>query len=207
MGWLFQKVLYPQLTWSKYSAEKVIYLTFDDGSVPDYTEWVLSQLAVYQAKATFFCVGDNIRKHPKIFQKVLESGHSVGNHTFNHLNGWKTEKEKYIQNVVECQEIMSKHLSYSSTQKPLFRPPYGRITKEQIKVLLPHYEIIMWDVLSGDYSKEISPEICLKKSIQHTENGSIVVFHDSPKAAKNLHYALPRFLEYFLEKGYSFKGL
>ncbi|GAB4333545.1 MAG: polysaccharide deacetylase family protein [Flammeovirgaceae bacterium] len=207
MGWIFQKLLYPQLTWSRYSDEKVIYLTFDDGPVPDVTEWVLSQLFRYQAKATFFCVGDNIRKYPQIFENILKNGHNIGNHTFNHLNGWKTEKEKYFENIFECQAVISKHCKETKNSKPLFRPPYGRIKKEQIKGLLPQYEIIMWDVLSGDYRKDISAETCLKKSVKHTENGSIVVFHDSYKAVKNLHYVLPRYLEHFLEKGYSFEGL
>jgi len=205
MGWLFQQVLYPSLTWSRYGAEKVIYLTFDDGPIPELTDWVLEILAEYDAKGTFFCVGDNIRKYPEIFQRVLADGHSVGNHTFNHLNGWKTENADYFSNVSDCAQMLES--TQSEEKKPLFRPPYGRIRQSQIRQLKPDYEIIMWDVLSGDFSGSISPETCLQKSIRHTQAGSIIVFHDNLKANRNLQYTLPRYLAHFSAQGFVFRGL
>lgn len=204
MGWLFQKVLYPKLTWSRYTNEKKIYLTFDDGPIPDVTEWVLDVLDQYQAQATFFCVGDNIRKHPQVFEKVLTGGHHVGNHTFNHLTGWKTPLQTYLDNVQQCQAQLS---LLPDSHSKLFRPPHGRITKAQIRHLLPNYEIIMWDVLSGDFLKDIGQQKCLDTSIKHTEQGSIVVFHDSIKAEHNLRYVLPRYLEHFTSLGYEFAKL
>ena len=208
MGWIFQQVLYPELTWSRYTQEKKIYLTFDDGPIPELTEWVLDQLSEFDAKATFFCVGDNVRKHPEIFQKLLDGGHSIGNHTYNHLNGWKTEDERYFQNIEQCSERLGSHSVLDGRQsKPLFRPPYGKIKKSQIRKLTPHFEVIMWDVLSGDFSPNLSPEKCLKKSIQYTQPGSIVVFHDNIKARKNIHFALPRYLKFFADQGFQFEGL
>ncbi|MGB0524393.1 MAG: polysaccharide deacetylase family protein [Flammeovirgaceae bacterium] len=203
MGWLFQQVLYPQLTWSRYSDEKVIYLTFDDGPISEVTEWVLETLKSYDAKATFFCVGDNIRKHPAIFEQVLADGHRVGNHTYNHVVGWKTHSDQYIANIEQCAAL----LPTTSKSSPLFRPPHGRITRKQIKKLLPHYEIVMWDVLSGDFLADIGKQNCLNKTIQYTQKGSIVVFHDSLKAEANLRYVLPRYLEHYKSLGYNFQIL
>lgn len=204
MGWLFQKVIYPELTWSRYTKEKKIYLTFDDGPIPEVTEWVLDILAEYEAKATFFCVGDNIQKHPGVFAKVLAGGHRVGNHTYNHIVGWKTSTEAYLENTKQCASLLPE---LPSTSRPLFRPPHGRITKAQIRKLLPNYEIVMWDVLSGDFLLDIGQQKCLDKTIRHTEPGSIVVFHDSIKAEGNLRFVLPRYLQFFKEKGYSFDVL
>eukprot|EP00388_Colpodella_angusta_P011481 GDKJ01029364.1.p1 GENE.GDKJ01029364.1~~GDKJ01029364.1.p1 ORF type:complete len:215 (-),score=24.23 GDKJ01029364.1:297-941(-) len=204
------RTLYPDFVWNIKRDEKVIYLTFDDGPIPEITEFVLEELAKFQAKATFFCIGDNVRKHPDVFQKVLEQGHTVGNHTFNHLKGWITEDEHYLKNFKECESILENdfQIKYDSLfTKKKFRPPYGRIKKSQAKVILPSHEIIMWDVLSGDFSQELSPEKVLKKTIQHTENGSIVLFHDSIKANTNMSYALPRVLSHFSEKGFTFKAL
>ena len=204
------RALYPDFVWNIKRDEKVIYLTFDDGPIPEITEFVLEELAKFQAKATFFCIGDNVRKHPDVFQKVLEQGHAVGNHTFNHLKGWITEDELYLKNFKECEAILENdfQIKYDSLfTKKKFRPPYGRIKKSQAKVILPSHEIIMWDVLSGDFSQELSPEKVLKKTIQHTENGSIVLFHDSIKANTNMSYALPRVLSHFSEKGFTFKAL
>ncbi len=197
---LLQK-LYPTFTWQKPEIGKKIYLTFDDGPIPGLTEWVLDQLAQYQVKATFFCVGDNIRKHPEVFSWVRTQGHAIGNHTFNHQNGWKTPHEEYIRNVQFCQKFIG-------TETKLFRPPYGRITKKQAKQLQQAgYEIIMWDVLSGDFDRKLSPEKCLKKSIAATKAGSIVVFHDNSKAEERLTHTLPRYIEHFLEKGFGFEKL
>lgn len=215
------RFLYPQFIWRK-PQKNTIYLTFDDGPIPEVTEFVLEELKRYHAQATFFCIGDNISKHPQIFKKIIEANHSIGNHTFNHLNGWKTEDNVYLENVErfnhEClklnieslnPKIENRPIVQSSivNRKPLFRPPYGRIKRSQAKALLPDYEIVMWDVLTGDYSKEIRPETCLKKTLQYTEGGSIVLFHDSIKASQNMMYALPRVLAYFSERGFLFSGL
>jgi peptidoglycan-N-acetylglucosamine deacetylase len=197
------RALYPDFIWRKSLLEKKIYLTFDDGPIPEITEFVLETLAKYQAKATFFCIGDNIRKHPLIFQKLINEGHAIGNHTFNHLKGWATDDVTYLENVVLC----SKEIEKENHQTQLFRPPYGRIKRSQAKSLLLDYEIVMWDVLSGDFSLKLSPETVLHKTIEHTKAGSIVLFHDSIKAYKNMSYSLPRFLEYFSEKGFQFAKL
>ncbi|MFN8356465.1 MAG: polysaccharide deacetylase family protein [Spirosomataceae bacterium] len=196
---------FPRYHWKIPTQEKVIYLTFDDGPIPDVTEWVLEQLAVYQAKATFFCIGDNIRKHLEVFQQVQLQGHAIGNHTYNHLNGWKTDTETYLRNVDQCAAIMAEHADDLSN--PLFRPPYGRFTKDQASHILKTHRAIMWNVLTGDFSKELSPETILQKSIQYSEAGSIVVFHDSLKAQSNLTYVLPRYLAHFAEQGYRFEHL
>ncbi|MEQ7798898.1 polysaccharide deacetylase family protein [Pedobacter sp. ASV1-7] len=206
------KWYYPSLTWNKTRKEKVIYLTFDDGPIPDVTPFVLKTLKDFNAKATFFCIGDNIRKHPDIFKQLKEEGHQVGNHTFNHLKGWKTEDKTYLENFKMCQEL---------TQTNLFRPPYGRIKKSQIKLIQlaisnsqfpvqtanAKLQIVMWDVITGDFDLNLSPEECYRNAIRHTTNGSIVVFHDSLKAFDRLEYALPRFLQYFTDKGFSFLTL
>ena len=196
--WL--KAFFPGFTWHVPTTEREIFLTFDDGPIPDITEAVLETLAQFNAKATFFSIGDNVRKHPDVFQKVRNGGHSIGNHTFNHMNGWKTEDSIYLENIRKCQDQLT-------LRTRLFRPPYGRIKRSQSKVVLQDKQIIMWDVLSGDFSNGITPEICLKKSIQHTHPGSIVLFHDSIKAAKNMLHTLPRYLEHFTEQGYKFEAL
>lgn len=196
--WL--KAFFPGFTWHVPTTEKVIFLTFDDGPIPDITETVLETLEKFEAKATFFSIGDNVRKHPDVFQSVKKRGHSIGNHTFNHMNGWKTEDRIYLHNIQKCQEQLD-------LPTRLFRPPYGRIKRSQSKVVLEERQIIMWDVLSGDFSPNLTPEICLKKSIQHTHPGSIVLFHDSIKASKNMLYTLPRYLEHFVERGYRFEAL
>ncbi len=197
------RALYPQFVWRKPSDEKKIYLTFDDGPIPEITEFVLETLEKYQAKATFFCIGDNINKNPGIFRKVIGAGHSVGNHTFNHLRGWATDDVTYFENSVRCKTEIEKF----GIETKLFRPPYGRIKRSQARSLLPNHEIIMWDVLSGDFSQNLSPETVLKKTIKHTEAGSIVLFHDSIKANKRMAYALPRFLEHFSSQEFQFSRL
>lgn len=175
--------------------EKKIYLTFDDGPIPELTEWVLDTLDHYHIKATFFCVGENIVKHPQIFQRIISEKHQVGNHTHNHIKGWQTSLEEYLDNIEKCQAL---------TQTDLFRPPYGRISKQQYKALLKIHRIILWDVLSYDYDKHTSPLKCLKQSIKHTRNGSIIVFHDNVKATQNLKYALPLYIESCLKLGFQF---
>ena len=193
--------LYPSLVWRQPTSEKVVHLTFDDGPIPGLTPWVLDTLKAYGASATFFCVGDNVSKHPDIFDRIIKEGHQVGNHTYNHINGWQTDALSYLKNTLKADEEISKHV-----QTSLFRPPYGRIKRKQIKQLR-HKRIIMWDVLSGDFSPKLSPEQVLQQSIRHTRSGSIVVFHDNMKAEKNLKHALPAYLKHFTEKGYSFRAL
>ena len=200
---LIQK-LFPHFTWQVKDSSKSIYLTFDDGPIPEVTPWVLSTLAEYGAKATFFCVGDNIRKHPSIFEQVLSAGHTVGNHTFNHLNGWKTDNKIYLENVRLCEDYLH---HYQSNVSKLFRPPHGRLTSQQSRALREKYQIIMWNVLSGDFDTTLDEETCLKKTIQYTEAGSIIVFHDSLKAKRNLYYTLPKYLEYFNNQGFRFDKL
>ena len=205
----FLPLLYPTLTWRILSTEKELFLTFDDGPVSGPTEFVLETLTKFNAKATFFCIGDNIRKYPDVFKKVVDQGHAVGNHTFNHLNGWRTKTNSYIDNMRKCNNEIQSHLSPSEAEEPatfMFRPPYGRITRNQISAL-NDFRIIMWDVLSVDYDTKLSAEKCLRNTIQATRNGSIVVFHDSYKAEKNLTFALPRFIEHFSLLGFEFKAI
>ncbi|WP_259016836.1 polysaccharide deacetylase family protein [Emticicia fluvialis] len=199
------RAMYPDFIWRKKTQEKKIYLTFDDGPIPGITEFVLETLAAYNARATFFCIGDNIRKHPLVFDKVIAGGHSVGNHTFNHLRGWDTATEAYLDNVKQCDALISSQARLMLPGKKLFRPPHGRIRRSQARALLPEYDIVMWDVLTADYAADIAPEKVLAKTLQYTEAGSIVLFHDSIKANKNMSFALPRFLAYFSEKGFRFE--
>jgi len=197
----FLRWYYPSLIWNKARSEKAIYLTFDDGPIPDVTDFVLKTLQDYDAKGTFFCIGDNIRKHPEVYDRLIAGGHRIGNHTFNHLKGWKTADKRYLENFEQCQAL---------TGTKLFRPPYGRIKKSQaraIKAKHPEMDIIMWDVLSGDFDTSLAPEKCFKNVVRHTNNGSIIVFHDSLKAFDRLQYALPRTLAYFKERGFAFRTL
>jgi len=198
-------ILFPRYTWYKSKQDKVVYLTFDDGPIPEVTEWVLDVLQQQQIPATFFCIGDNIRKHPAIFQRIIAEQHRIGNHTFHHVKGWKTPLEDYIANVKQCQqEIVIHHKEGTS----LFRPPYGKITKKQANYLLNQgYEIIMWSIITKDYEAALSPQQCLKRTIKRITPGSIIVFHDSLKAEKNMKYALPLLLEYLKKEGYSFATL
>lgn len=190
--------IYPKAIWRKEKEKNNIYLTFDDGPIPEITPWILDCLKEYQVKATFFCVGENIKKHPEIFNRILAEGHAVGNHTYNHLRGWDSEDQIYFQNIEKCEKL---------TNSRLFRPPYGRAKKSQMKVLAQDYKIIMWDVLTGDYDPKISPEQCYKNCVNYTRNGSIIVFHDNIKAINNVKYALPKSIEQLLRKGYRFKTL
>lgn len=196
--------LYPDLIWRIPTLEKEIYLTFDDGPVPGPTDFVIETLRKYNCKATFFCIGDNVRRHPEVFKKIREEDHVIGNHTFNHLKGWSTPLTEYVENVRKFDEQL--RMKNGVLKIELFRPPYGRITRSQIRSL-KDYKIIMWDVLTIDYHKNVSPEACLKNSVAATRNGSIVVFHDSLKAERNMMYALPRFIEHFLKEGYEFKSI
>lgn len=190
--------LYKDSLWRMDKTQPIIYLTFDDGPIPELTPWVLDILKQYQITATFFCVGENIDKNPEIFKRILEEGHQVGNHTYNHLKGWQTKKKDYLTNVAKCQAL---------TQTNLFRAPYGRISRKQYNILVKEYKMVFWDVLSYDYDTFISPEKCLENSIKHTQNGTIIVFHDNKKAQKNIKYALPRYIDYFLKLNYTFASL
>jgi len=207
------KILFNKWVWNFSSKEKTIYLTFDDGPTPEITEWTLNQLKNHNAKATFFCIGKNIEQYPEIFQKIIEEKHAVGNHTHNHLNGWETGFHDYFTNFEQTDQTISNNW-HSKSQKnitqtaKLFRPPYGKISlKQSKKIRKEGYKIIMWDVLSADFDTTISKKKCLKNIIGNLKNGSIVVFHDSEKASEKLRYVLPKILEYYSSKGYSFKRI
>jgi peptidoglycan/xylan/chitin deacetylase (PgdA/CDA1 family) len=196
------KSIFSNYVWSIPNNEKKVYLTFDDGPIPEITHWVLDQLKVYNCKATFFCIGNNIEKHPEIFNKLIEEGHAIGNHTFNHVKGWNTPNKTYLKEVEKCEELIQ-NSSVFNHQSKLFRPPYGKIKPLQSRRLRKlGYKIIMWDVLSADYKKEISKEKCLQNVLKNVESGSIIVFHDSIKAFTNLEYVLPKTLQFLSENGY-----
>jgi peptidoglycan/xylan/chitin deacetylase (PgdA/CDA1 family) len=198
--WLLKK-LYPGLIWNVNPNDRCIYLTFDDGPIPIVTPFVLNILQKYNAKATFFCIGDNVQKHQDVFEQVKSAGHAIGNHTYNHLKGWKTDDQTYLENFLDADKLIG---------SKLFRPPYGRIKRSQIKLLKkakPGLKFIMWTVLSADYDINLNPEKCLDNVLKHTGNGDIVLFHDSLKAFDRMKYALPRAMEYWSGKGYEFKAL
>ena len=189
------------MIWNKSRKDHCIYVTFDDGPIPIVTPYVLNILKQYNAKATFFCIGDNVKKHPDVFEQVKSAGHSIGNHTFNHLKGWKTDNKTYVENFLKADELL---------HADLFRPPYGRIKKSQAKLIRkakPNTRIIMWDVLSGDFDIDLKPETCLQHVLRYTRNGSIIVFHDSLKAYDRLEYVLPRAMEEWSRRGYEFNAL
>jgi hypothetical protein len=203
---MFIKLLFPKYVWDIPNHENKVYLTFDDGPTPEITEWVLDQLQLYDAKATFFCIGNNIEKNPEIFQKIINENHAFGNHTFNHLKGWKTDTNEYVENTRRCSLFIrekGKVISDKGDTFELFRPPYGKIKTSQSRALRRlGYKIIMWDVLSRDFDKTIAPEKCLKNVLKNVETGSIIVFHDSIKAAQNLKYVLPKTLAFLKERGF-----
>lgn len=204
------KKIYPSLIWdrSEDTTEKELFLTFDDGPVPEITDFVLDTLAGYQARATFFVVGNNVQKHPYVFKKIMADGHRIGNHTFHHLNGWETSNADYYNDVSACQLAMIEAgFNRDEDEQELMRPPYGKIRNAQIRYLKQLYDIVMWDVLSGDFDESFNAEKCLRKSIQYSKPGTIIIFHDSHKAAKNLKYVLPRYIENFAGQGYTFASL
>lgn len=192
------QALWPAFLWHIPTREKVLYLTFDDGPIPEVTPWVLDTLAAYGAKATFFCVGENAVRHAGIFNRLLAEGHTVGNHTHNHLNGWDTTTTAYLHNVRHCARVVKSNL---------FRPPHGRLLPQQRAFLERHYKIVLWDVLSGDFDPAISPEQCLNNVLDNARPGSIVVLHDSLKTIHKLRLVLPAALRYFSERGYRFEAL
>ena len=200
-GWL--KKIYDSYIWSIPASDKILYLTFDDGPHPEATTFVLKELKKYNVLATFFCIGKNVVAYPDIYRQIIQEGHSVGNHTYNHLNGWKTNNDDYLNDIA---------LASNEIDSYLFRPPYGRITSFQAKNLNQAMKgkkpkVIMWDVLSGDFDTECTPQQCLANVIFASVPGSIIVFHDSEKAFPRLEYTLPKVLHYFSEKGYLFKAL
>ncbi len=192
--------LFPTFHWrvDRPMARPTLYLTFDDGPIPQLTPWVLDQLAQYDAKATFFCVGNNVRRYPAVLQQVIDAGHTVGNHTMHHLDGWKTDNVPYFHDVRHCAKQL---------KTPLFRPPYGRLKPSQVQFLQRHYEIVMWDVLSGDFDPELTADDCYDNVIENARPGSIVVMHDSLKAEEKVREILPRLLAYYSERGYAFDRL
>jgi len=192
------KLIYPSLVWDMPSSENKIYLTFDDGPHPAITPMVLKILDKYDAKATFFCVGENIEKYPDTFQLIKQSGHTVGNHSHNHLNGWKTSNSKYYKNIKKSKQLIN---------SKLFRPPYGRISPAQIKHLKKEYKIIMWSVLSYDFDARVSKEECLNLSINNSAAGTIIVFHDSEKAKEKMLFAIEGYLKHFTKRGFEFASL
>lgn len=192
------QALMPAYLWRVPTHEKVLYLTFDDGPIPQVTPWVLEILRHYGAKATFFCVGENIQRYPEILRQLLAEGHSAGNHTHNHLNGWHTDNRVYFNNVRHCARLVKSNL---------FRPPYGRLLPSQRAFLQRHYRIVMWDVLSGDFDSGLSADQCYENVLAHTQPGSIVVLHDSIKAETKLRHVLPEILQHFTSEGYRFEAL
>jgi peptidoglycan-N-acetylglucosamine deacetylase len=195
------KAMYKSCIWHINTHANSIYITFDDGPHPEITPKVLAILEKFNAKATFFCVGENVKKYPEIVNQILAQGHTIGNHTNNHYNGWKTDTALYLQNIKEASSVI---------QSNLFRPPYGRITNSQIKGIAAQHQdmkIVMWDVLTGDFDVDLSPEKCLQMAIGSTKPGSIIVFHDSEKAWKRLQFALPRYLQHCQQNAWNMKSL
>ena len=192
----FVRGLFPKALWRMNPDEKAVYLTFDDGPIPVVTPWVVELLGRYDIKATFFMVGDNVRKHPQEFRQVIEAGHRVGNHTFNHLKGVFTETNEYLDNVEKADALI---------HSKLFRPPHGMLRRSQYNELSKHYQFVMWDLVTRDYSNRLQGEDVLANVKKYVRNGSIITFHDSLRSEDNLRYALPRAIEWLLEQGYEFK--
>lgn len=195
--------VFPKAVWKVKTVEPTIYLTFDDGPTPDITHWVLEQLAAYQAKATFFVIGKNVAQHPDIFHQILQAGHQAGNHTYHHVNGWNSTTEKYLQNIQQVNDLPQ----WKNAKTDLFRPPYGKMKWQQYQQLKNNYNIVMWDVLSGDFDTALSGEDCFERCKKAIAPGSIIVFHDSVKAFPRLKICLPLLLQYYSKQGYCFEKL
>lgn len=194
----FYRALFPGATWRIPSDERCVYLTFDDGPIPQVTPWVLNTLDQYGVKATFFMVGDNVRKHPDVFRMVVERGHAVGNHTFHHIQGIRYWTRNYLADVELAARLIPGNL---------FRPPHGHMRFPQLLRLRKTHRIVMWDVVTRDYSPHLSPQQVLENVKRYTRNGSILVFHDSLKAERNMRWAMPRAIEWLLQEGYRFKRM
>lgn len=202
--WFIRRI-FPSFVWKMPAEGNSIYLTFDDGPTPEITPWVLDQLKAYNAKATFFCIGDRIDKSPELFKRLIDEGHTIGNHTYNHYNAWKTDPKVYMENFEACEVAIEKIIPQGSR---LFRPPYAKIRRNQRKELIKSGKrIIMWDVLSADFDQRISPQQCTDNVVRNLEPGSIVIFHDSVKASKNLYAALPETLAYIAKKGWKCEAI
>ncbi len=205
--WLMKKI-FSGFIWHFPTTKKIVYLTFDDGPTPEITDWTLEILKSYNAKATFFCIGENIKKNPELFKRIQLEGHSVGNHTYNHLNGWYFSVEEYIKNVNLCEEVIYENVVDINIEQNLFRPPYGKLKRKQKNLLTQKgYKIIMWDILSADFNTTISPQKCTENVLKNIQKGSVIIFHDSIKASKNLKYALPKTLDYLKKNGYEMKAI
>jgi peptidoglycan/xylan/chitin deacetylase (PgdA/CDA1 family) len=192
------KKIYCSLIWDLNNGKRELYVTFDDGPTPSVTPRVLDILDSYNAKATFFCIGRNVDRFPRIYNQILKRGHAVGNHTYSHLKGWKINNREYFKDI---------ELAGSLIKSNLFRPPYGKIKRSQFKYLRYHYNIIMWDVMSMDFNKKSNNEKCLSNVIKNVRPGSIIVFHDSIKASQKLYYTLPKMLDILCKKNYSFNKI
>ena len=190
--------LFADFLWKIDTDEKVIYLTFDDGPHPVITPWIINLMNQYDAKGTFFLIGDAVNRHPDLYQLYKANGHQVGNHTYKHIKGWKSRKKNYLKEIAQCAEIV---------KSSLFRPPYGQINLQAILEIKKKYKVVMWDVLSWDFDTDTSSEICLSNVINYSKEGSIVVFHENEKSMKNIMYALPKVLEHFTKLGYCFKAI
>jgi peptidoglycan-N-acetylglucosamine deacetylase len=191
--------LLPGTLWEVKTAKKELYLTFDDGPHPVATPFILEQLQKYDAKGTFFCLGGNVQKYKQLYDEVISEGHSVGNHSYSHLDGWRSDSNTYVNDVLKASTII---------HSPLFRPPYGHIRRNAVKTLKQlGFKTVIWTVLAGDFDSATTGEKCFKNVITNTKAGSIIVFHDNDIALCNLRYSLPRVLQYFTDKGYTFKGL
>ncbi|OYT10902.1 MAG: polysaccharide deacetylase family protein [Bacteroidetes bacterium 4572_112] len=195
---IIRKLSEKYIHWQVKTNEKVLYFTFDDGPIPELTPKALKILDKYNAKATFFMVADNVRKHPDVYQQVMDAGHAIGNHSYNHVKGWKLSNEEYYSNIAKASDLLN---------TKLFRPPYGQISPSQAKHLAKDYNIIMWSVLSGDYDKNTSPEQCFNNILRKAKNGSIIVMHDNLKAEENMLFALEESLKHFSQLGYRFDSL
>ncbi|GAA4354641.1 polysaccharide deacetylase family protein [Hymenobacter saemangeumensis] len=199
------------------AGQPVLYLTFDDGPIPEETPWVLEQLALFKAQATFFCVGQNLQRYPELARAALAAGHRLGNHTQHHRSAWASARPAYLADVAACQEVLDELLPPAASfthqalstghQKPLFRPPYGRLTWPLLRALQPHYRVVMWSVLTRDYDPDLRPEACLRLTLAAVRPGDVLVFHDSHKASARLRYVLPRVLAHFAGHGYQFAAL
>ena len=190
--------LFPNYLWNKSRKKPYVYLTFDDGPIPEVTPWVLDTLQDYDMHGTFFCVGDNVRKHSKIYDRLISEGHSVGNHSYSHKSGWSTDAENYLNDVELCSSFV---------QSDLYRPPYGRLKPQQAEAIRHQYKIVMWDILSGDFDQSITAEQCYQNVIQNLKPGSIIVFHDNIKSFEVLKQVLPRVLQYCQLHGLTSKPL
>lgn len=191
--------LFSGMLWNKCRKENKIYLTFDDGPVPGVTDFVLEELDKREMKATFFMVGDNVKKHPQLALNVAEAGHGIGNHTFHHLNGYYASFDNYLSDIESCEYVFEEVLEQNSS---LFRPPYGKLTKKQFEAIKSKYQVVMWDVLSGDYDQRQSSAKCLSKTKKYSRNGSIILFHDQLKTQQVLKKILPDYLDFVQDTGF-----